>query len=360
MGAKKRAAVSPPAKVSPGGKKARVSETPESIALSKLVAAFDGDVGSMLPASVTEMAKAVADKCLMNTVENRDDLETVFAGVLGQALQTAMAGLQKEHQEAIDGVKAEEEKVQALEEAVAEANTQKEQADKALADAQDAQFRASEQKLTAETELENHCEEENGLQPKKKLMEKELQSFEDVKGIVRGPSTANKKNLAKLEKALTDVNAPPSLIAGIGEALGKQTPFDQHFVGEAAKLIYDRAEAITAELAKFNDTVAEYAKKTEALQAKLEQLSSDLNERDTELSAAKKTQKDCIAAIKEAEKSKKAGDKVLAHAETHRDVKLAAEGVGNDAETQFKFLLERSAAVVPEAPEAEMAEVEAA
>merc|ERR1712078_958489 len=239
-------------------------------------------------------------------------------------------------------------------EAVAEANTQKEQADKALADAQDAQFRASEQKLTAETELENHCEEENGLQPKKKLMEKELQSFEDVKGIVRGPSTANKKNLAKLEKALTDVNAPPSLIAGIGEALGKQTAFDQHFVGEAAKLIYDRAEAITAELAKFNDTVAEYAKKTEALQAKLEQLSSDLNERDTELSAAKKTQKDCIAA------SKEAGDKVLAHAETHRDVKLAAEGVGNDAETQFKFLLERSAAVVPEAPEAEMAEVEAA
>ena len=50
--------------------------------------------------------------------------------------------------------------------------------------------------------MENHCEEENGLQPKKKLMEKELQSFEDVKGIVRGPSTANKKNLAKLEKAL--------------------------------------------------------------------------------------------------------------------------------------------------------------
>ena len=32
------------------------------------VAAFDGDVGSMLPPSVTEMAKAVADKCLMNTV----------------------------------------------------------------------------------------------------------------------------------------------------------------------------------------------------------------------------------------------------------------------------------------------------
>ena len=47
-------------------------------------------------------------------------------------------------------------------------------------------------------------------------------------------------------QALTDVNAPPSLIAGIGEALGKQTPFDQHFVGEAAKLIYDRAEAIVA------------------------------------------------------------------------------------------------------------------
>ena len=37
-------------------------------------------------------------------MEQRDDLEAVFAGVLGQALQTAMAGLQKEHQEAIDGV----------------------------------------------------------------------------------------------------------------------------------------------------------------------------------------------------------------------------------------------------------------
>merc|ERR1719375_337296 len=72
----------------------------------------------MLPASVVEMVKSVADKCLMNTVENRDELESTFAKVVGEAVQTALEGLQKAHKEAIEGVTAEEEKVQALQAAL--------------------------------------------------------------------------------------------------------------------------------------------------------------------------------------------------------------------------------------------------
>merc|ERR1719326_1802122 len=113
----------------------------------------------MLPVSVVEMVKSVADKCLLNPVENRDELELTFAKVVGQAVQTALEGLQKAHKNAIDGVSAEEEKVKELQASLDSANTLKEQADKALEEAQGAQTDASEKKSEAENELENHVEE---------------------------------------------------------------------------------------------------------------------------------------------------------------------------------------------------------
>merc|ERR1719261_1156561 len=305
----------------------------------------------MLPVSVVEMVKSVADKCLLNPVENRDEIELTFAKVVGQAVQTALEGLQKAHKEAIEAVTEEEEKVKALQDALDSANTLKEQADKAVEDAQEAQRTASEKKSDAETELENHVEEENGLQPKKDLMESDLQALKEVKDTVRGPATASKKEVQKLQKALKEVEAPQSLISGIGEAIGKQTSFDQHFVGEAAKLLYDKSTLIEGELAKFSETVKEYAEKTVTLRSKVDQLTTDLNERDTELVAAKKKQKDCVAAIKEAEKQKKQGDKSLDKAISYKDDKAAAENVGTDAETQYKFLLERTGAISAEAPE---------
>jgi len=354
MGAKRKISSEGPKGSSPGGKKSRVSETPESIALLKLVGAFDGEVGTMLPASVVHMVKSCADKCLMTPVENRDDLETTFAEVVGKALQTAIEGLQKAHQDAIEGVTTEEGKVRELQKALDSANALKEEADKALKDAEEAQLRASEKKSDAESELENHVEEENGLQPKKTLMESDLAVLKQVQDTVRGPSTASKKDVQKLQKALKEVEAPPSLIAGIGEAIGKPSAFDQHFVGAAAKLLYDQSTQIEAELAKFTETVSEYAQKTVDLRSKVDQLTSDLNERDTELVAAKKKQKDCIAAIKDAEKLKKQGDKSLEKATSYRDDKASAEGVGTDAETQYKFLLERTGATTTEAPEVEV------
>lgn len=230
----------------------------------------------------------------------------------------------------------------------------KEQADKAVEDASEAQLAASEKKSDAETELENHVEEENGLQPKKDLMESDLKALKEVKDTVRGPSNAPKKDVQRLQKALKEVEAPPSLIAGIGEAIGKQTAFDQHFVGEAAKLLYAKSEQIEAELTKFSETVNDYAQKTVTFRTKVEQLTNDLTERDTELVAAKKKQKDCAAAIKEAEKQKKQGDKSLEKATQYRDEKEAAESVGTDADVQYKFLLERTGATTIEAPEVEV------
>merc|ERR1719171_956399 len=263
-----------------------------------------------------------------------------------------------EHKDAIASVEEEEEKVKALQAGLDSANTLKEQADKALTEATEAQKEASDKKMEAETELESHLEEENGLTPKKNLMEGDLQALKEVKDTVRGPSNPSKKEVQKLQKALKEVEAPQSLIAGIGEAIGKKTPFDQNFVAEAAKLLYEKSAQIEGELAKFSETVKEYAEKTTNLTTKVEQLTADLTERDTELVAAKKKQKDCIAAIKESEKQKKQGDKSLEKAISYKDEKAMAENVGTDAETQYKFLLERTTAVAEaplEAPEVEMA-----
>merc|ERR550514_1969154 len=175
----------------------------------------------MLPTSVVEMVKSVADKCLLSPVENRDEIELTFAKVVGQAVQTALEGLQKAHKEAIEAVTQEEEKVKALQDALDSANALKEQADKALEEAQEAQRTASEKKSDAETELENHVDEENGLQPKKELMQNDVTALKEVQTTVRGPAGANKKDLTKLQKALKEVEAPQSLVVGIGEAIGK-------------------------------------------------------------------------------------------------------------------------------------------
>merc|ERR1719247_2887262 len=157
----------------------------------------------MLPTSVVEMVKSVADKCLLSPVENRDEIELTFAKVVGQAVQTALEGLQKAHKEAIEAVTQEEEKVKALQDALDSANALKEQADKALEEAQEAQRTASEKKSDAETELENHVEEENGLQPKKVLMEGDLAALKEVKDTVRGPTTVSKKEVKDIVRGPT-------------------------------------------------------------------------------------------------------------------------------------------------------------
>jgi hypothetical protein len=363
MGAKRKN-TSLPEKSSPAGKKACVIETPESIALSKLIEAFDGEVGAFLPSSVVEMVKAVAGKCLMTQVEHRDNLETTFAAVVSQALQTAKEGLQNMHKSAAEALVEEEERVKTLQATLDSAIAAKEQADKELEDAAAARSQASDKKAEGEAELEKHSEEEMALTPKKKMMESDLAALKEVQTTVRGPPLKGKKGekaLQKLQKALKEVEAPQSLIAGIGEAIGAQTDFDQHFVGEGAKLLYDKSAQIEAELAKHGETVAEYAEKTTALQSKVEGLSGDLSERDGEHAAALAKVKECAAAIKDAEKQKKQGDKTHDKAVQYRDEKAAAERVGADAEAQLKYLLERTGATTdaPEVPEVAVEAVEA-
>jgi chromosome segregation ATPase len=162
----------------------------------------------------------------------------------------------------------------------------------------------------------------------------------------------------KVQKALREVEAPEALILGIGAAIGKQTPMDQHFVNEATKLLYDKSTKLEGELATFNETVEDYAKKTRTMEATVEQLSTELNARMEEQAEAKKHQKECIAAVKEAEKQKSKGEKSLEKAVASRDEALAAEDLGKATKTHFTFLFERSIAepVVEEVAAEEKAE----
>merc|ERR1719440_2553408 len=117
---------------------------------------------------------------------------------------------------------------------------------------------------------------------------------------------------------------------------------DQHFVNEATKLLYDKSTKLEVELGTFNETVEEYAVKTRTMTATVEQLTTELNARTEEQAEAKKHQKECIAAVKDAEKSKKAGDKSLEKAVSSRDEACNSEEIGKETKTQFTFLLERS------------------
>merc|ERR1719473_1451032 len=304
------------------------------------------------------MVKEVAEKCLIPAVENREPLETKFAEAVGVALDASMDGLAKAHKEAIDTVTDEEKKVQTLQEGLDESNSLKEKSDESLASATEAEMQATEKKNDAENALAAHVEEEKGLQPKKATMEGELQGLKEVQEIARGAPDPSKKEILKVQKALREVEAPEALILGIGAAIGKQTPMDQHFVNEATKMLYDKSTKLEGELATFNETVEDAAKETRTKTATVEQLTTELNARMEEQAEAKKHQKECIAAVKEGEKQKSKGEKSLEKAVASRDEALAAEDLGKATKTHFTFLFERSIAepVVEEVAAEEVAE----
>merc|ERR1719443_2129575 len=118
-------------------------------------------------------------------------------------------------------------------------------------------------------------------------MESELNGLREVQEIARGAPEPGKKEVTKVQKALREVEAPEALILGIGAAIGKTTPMDQHFVNEATKLLYDKSTKLEGELATFNETIEEYAKKTSAMQATVEQLTTELTARMEEQAEAK-------------------------------------------------------------------------
>jgi hypothetical protein len=358
MGAKKRAATEAAVE-----KKPKVELTQEQITLAKMLEGFDGPVGTMLSPNVLEMVKEIADKCLLPPVETRELLETKFAEAVGTALDAANDGLTKAHNDANDVVASEEEKVQNLGNGLTEAVSMKEKSDDSLAAANEAELEATGKKTDADSALKTHVEEEKTLQPKKLTMEGELQGLREVQEIARGPADPSKKEVLKVQKALREVEAPEALILGIGAAIGKQTMMDQHFVNEATKLLFDKSTTLEGELATFNETVEEYAKKTRTLEATLEQLTNELTARTEETFEAKKHQKECIAAVKEAEKQKKQGEKSLEKAVLSRDAAGSAEEVGKDTKTHYTFLFDRSAVVVepePVAPSPVSAPVSAA
>jgi len=218
----------------------------------------------------------------------------------------------------------------------------KEKSDESLAAANEAELEATGKRTDADSALKTHVEEEKTLQPKKLTMEGELQGLREVQEIARGPADPSKKEVLKVQKALRDVEAPEALILGIGAAIGKQTMMDQHFVNEATKLLYDKLSNLEGELATFNDTVEEYAKKTRTLETTLEQLTNELTARTEETAEAKKHQKECVAAVKEAEKLKKAGEKSLEKAVLSRDAAGSAEEWGKETKTHYTFLFDRS------------------
>jgi len=123
-------------------KKAKV-ETPEQIALGKMLSAFNGAVGTMLTPNVVAMVQEVAEKCLIPPVENREPLETKFAEAVGAALDSSIDGLTKAHSDANEVVADEEKKVQSLVDALTESNTLKEKADESLQNANDAEMAAT-------------------------------------------------------------------------------------------------------------------------------------------------------------------------------------------------------------------------
>jgi len=129
---------------------------------------------------------------------------------------------------------------------------------------------------------------------------------------------------------------------------------DMHFVNEATKMLYDKSTKLEGELATFNETVEEYAKKTRTMEATVEQLTNDLTARTEETFEAKKHLKECIAAVKEAEKQKKQGEKSLEKAVQARDEAKLAEDLGTDTKTQYTFLFARSIAPVEEEAKADI------
>jgi chromosome segregation ATPase len=337
---------------SPPSKKSKVELTEEEIAVTKLVDAFDGEIANHLPPRVVSIVKEVAPDCLKTAAAEREAVQSRFAEAIGASLKEAVQGLATKLEESSARVEEQRETVKKLDSDLEESHAVKERADAEVQAAGEASMNAQSALMEAQTALSQQESEEEALGPRKAALESQRAELQEVMDIARGPAVVGKKDAAKLQKALREVEAPDVLVLGVCAAVGKESVLEQQFVLESCKMLAEKRTVVDGELAAFDETAKTMAEKSKTLAQTVETLAIALDERQAEESVAKEKQKAAAAAIKEATKAQKDGKKAADKAESALEEAKAFYSAGLETTETFEFLLHRT---IPE-PMPEVAE----
>jgi len=350
MGAKRKAPTSPAGTPKSSGKKAKVVDPTEE-PLDTISKALKGATGKELPSDVCEMTESIASTALAAPVEERSELHTKYATLVGEALAMATASL---------GVKA----------AAAAAALQEADADQTSATAT---LTAAKQTLTncetataaakkAETEAEdakdetedNLAKQEKELGNLDKAKDKTEKSAAELKTALETVTSkeATPKDAKKVIGVLKSIGAADAMLTSVGPALGKygSEGFEMMILGEAEKVLKAKAAEVNTTLGNWEAHVTNMQTRQATLTQQLEQGKAALEARTKDVTEATTAQKAAALAVKQAEQALKASARNVAE---KTNAKSKADGLvegAEDAGKAYQFLLARTCVVAEESP----------
>jgi len=347
--AKKSPAPKSPAPKSPAPKQSPPKKSPAKAkvvdpvaeAVSTLQNGLKGNLGRAMPKNVLDMVSNLVVPSLSNPIEKRSDLESKFAGVVGEAISLAKASLELGAAQAKAALDEAEGAAQATAAALESAKAVVAGADAAAKAAKADSEAKSDAKDEAEDALKEHVKAVADLEKTKIKMAEDQQRLQEGLTIIRQPESSAKDG-KKIVGVLKWVDASMSIQSGITAALGQTGGFEMMILDEAAKVVTAKAVEVGAALGNWDGHVAKMAARTAELKSKLEDASAVLGATKDAVAEKVASHKASLPAIKAAEKDHSAATKVVGDKNKALETAEGTAEDGDAAAQAYMLLISRT------------------
>jgi len=349
MGAKRKA-VSPVATPKSSAKKAKIIDPTEE-PLDTISKALKGATGKELPSDVCEMTEAIASTALAAPVEERSDLHTKYATLVGEALAMATASLGVKAAAAAAALQEADAEQTAATATVTGAKQTLTNCETATAAAKKAETEAEDAKDETEDNLSKQEKELGNLDKAKDKTEKSAAELKTALETVTSKESTPKDS-KKVISVLKSIGAADAMLTSVGPALGKygSEGFEMMILAEAEKVLKVKAAEVNTTLGNWEAHVTNMQTRQATLTQQLEQGKATLEARTKDVKEATDAQKAATLAVKSAEAALKTATRKVSEM---TNAKSKADGLVEDAEEAgkaFQFLMARTCVVVEESP----------
>jgi len=347
MGAKRKA-VSPVATPKSSAKKAKIIDPTEE-PLDTISKALKGATGKELPSDVCEMTEAIASTALAAPVEERSDLHTKYATLVGEALAMATASLGVKAAAAAAALQEADAEQTAATATVTGAKQTLTNCETATAAAKKAETEAEDAKDETEDNLSKQEKELGNLDKAKDKTEKSAAELKTALETVTSKESTPKDS-KKVISVLKSIGAADAMLTSVGPALGKygSEGFEMMILAEAEKVLKVKAAEVNTTLGNWEAHVTNMQTRQATLTQQLEQGKAALEARTKDVTEATAAQKAAALAVKQAEQALKAAARNVAE---KTNAKSKADGLvegAEDAGKAYQFLLARTCVVAEE------------
>jgi len=347
MGAKRKA-VSPVATPKSSAKKAKIIDPTEE-PLDTISKALKGATGKELPSDVCEMTEAIASTALAAPVEERSDLHTKYATLVGEALAMATASLGVKAAAAAAALQEADAEHTAATATVTGSKQTLTNCETATAAAKKAETEAEDAKDETEDNLSKQEKELGNLDKAKDKTEKSAAELKTALETVTSKESTPKDS-KKVITVLKSIGAADAMLTSVGPALGKCEGFEMMILAEAEKVLKVKTAEVNTTLGNWEAHVTNMQTRQATLTQQLEQGKAALEARTKDVTEATTAQKAAALAVKQAEQALKASARNVAE---KTNAKSKADGLvegAEDAGKAYQFLLARTCVVAEESP----------